>query len=72
MSRPNLYNDRYQAELAAQNAMQAAAKTLAATPDGTNSITGKDTFLVVRADSGQGTPASLITLPNPLLEVVQR
>jgi type II secretory pathway pseudopilin PulG len=51
------YNDRYQAELAAQNAMQAAAKTLAATPDGTNSITGKDTFLVVRADSGQGTPA---------------
>jgi len=44
------YNNRYQAELAAQNALQAAAKTLAATPTGTNSITGTDTFLVVRAD----------------------
>src|SRR5205823_6902883 len=31
--------------------LQAAAKTFAATPTGTTSITGKDTFLVVRADS---------------------
>src|SRR5947207_4449503 len=44
------YTNRYQAELAAQNGLQAAAKTLAATPTGTNSITGTDTFLVVRAD----------------------
>jgi Tfp pilus assembly protein FimT len=44
------YNNRYQAELAVQNGLQAAAKTLAATPTGTNSITGTDTFLVVRAD----------------------
>lgn len=44
------YNNRYQAELAAQNGLQAAAKTLAATPTGPSSITGTDTFLVVRAD----------------------
>ena len=44
------YNNRYQAELAVQNGLQAAAKTFAATPDGTNPLTGKDTFLVVRAD----------------------
>src|SRR4029453_8816037 len=44
------YTNRYQAELAVQNGLQAAAKTLAATPTGTNSITGADTFLVVRAD----------------------
>src|SRR5207248_11431610 len=45
------YTNRYQAELAVQNGLQAAAKTFAATPTGTTSITGKDTFLVVRADS---------------------
>src|SRR5438876_9021614 len=44
------YSSRYQAELATQNGLQAASKTLAATPTGTSSITGKDTFLVVRAD----------------------
>jgi len=44
------YSNRYQADLAAQNGLQAAAKTLVATPTGTTSITGKDTFLVVRAD----------------------
>jgi hypothetical protein len=44
------YNNRYQAELAVQNGLQAAAKTFAATPNGTNPVTGKDTFLVVRAD----------------------
>jgi hypothetical protein len=44
------YSSRYQADLAAQNGLQAAAKTLLATPDGTNPVTGKDTFLVVRAD----------------------
>ena len=44
------YNDRYRADLAAQNGLQAAAKTLAASPNGANSVTGKDTFLVVRAD----------------------
>jgi hypothetical protein len=44
------YNSRYQADLAVQNGLQAAAKTLAASPNGTNPVTGKDTFLVVRAD----------------------
>jgi hypothetical protein len=44
------YSSRYQADLAVQNGLQAAAKTLAATPTGTASITGKDTFVVVRAD----------------------
>jgi hypothetical protein len=44
------YNSRYQADLAVQNGLQAAAKTLAASPNGTSPVTGKDTFLVVRAD----------------------
>src|SRR5438270_4189251 len=44
------YNNRYQAELAVQNGLQAAAKASAPTPTGTSSITGTDTFLVVRAD----------------------
>ena len=44
------YNNRYQADLAAQNGLQAASKTLAASPNGANSVTGKDTFLIVRAD----------------------
>ena len=47
------YSGRYQADLAVQNGLQAAAKTLAATPTGTSSITGKDTFLVVRVDGTQ-------------------
>ena len=44
------YNSRYQADLAVQNGLQAAAKTLAASPNATSPVTGKDTFLVVRAD----------------------
>jgi hypothetical protein len=44
------YNSRYQADLAVQNGLQAAAKTLAASPNGTNPATATDTFLVVRAD----------------------
>src|SRR5215813_14503566 len=44
------YNTRYQADLAVQNGLQAAAKTLAASPNGTNPATAQDTFLVVRAD----------------------
>src|SRR5205823_11524845 len=44
------YNSRYQADLAVQNGLQAAAKTLAASPNGTTPVTGKDTFLIVRAD----------------------
>jgi type II secretory pathway pseudopilin PulG len=62
------YNNRYQAELAAQNALQAAAKTLAATPTGTNSITGTDTFLVVRADGppdANGNKAAYYYLSQP-------
>jgi Putative Ig domain len=62
------YTNRYQAELAAQNGLQAAAKTLAATPTGTNSITGTDTFLVVRADGpadGNGNKPAYYYLANP-------
>jgi Tfp pilus assembly protein FimT len=44
------YEDRYQAELAAQNGLEAAKQTLVASPNITNSITGTDTFLVARAD----------------------
>src|SRR5438552_2570903 len=44
------YSSRYQAELATQNGLQAASKTLAASPNGTSPVTGKDTFLVVRAN----------------------
>src|SRR3954451_8539755 len=44
------YESRYQAELAAQNGLEAVKHTLAASPDLTNSVTGTDTFLVVRAD----------------------
>jgi hypothetical protein len=44
------YNDRYQAELAVKNGLQAAAKTLVASPTMATSVTGQDTFLVVRAD----------------------
>src|SRR6266496_1319320 len=62
------YTNRYQAELAAQNGLQAAAKTLAATPTGTSSITGTDTFLVVRADGpadANGNKAAYYYLSQP-------
>jgi hypothetical protein len=62
------YSSRYQADLAAQNGLQAAAKTLAATPTGTSSITGKDTFLVVRADGpadANGNKAAYYYLAEP-------
>src|SRR5438874_12238554 len=62
------YNNRYQAELAVQNGLQAAAKTLAATPTGTNSITGTDTFLVARADGpadANGSKAAYYYLSQP-------
>jgi cell division septation protein DedD len=51
------YEDRYQAELAAQNGLEAAKQTLVVTPVPSPfpspvpaSITAQDTFLVVRAD----------------------
>src|SRR5437762_1913181 len=62
------YTNRYQAELAVQNGLQAAAKTLAATPTGTSSITGTDTFLVVRADGpadATGNKAAYYYLSQP-------
>jgi hypothetical protein len=62
------YNNHYQAELAVQNGLQAAAKTLAATPTGTNSITGTDAFLVVRADGApdaNGNKAAYYYLAQP-------
>jgi hypothetical protein len=50
------YNDRYQADLAAQNGLEAVKKTLVTSPSASlpppASATSTDTFLVVRADSG--------------------
>src|SRR5438132_10017546 len=62
------YSSRYQADLAAQNGLQAAAKTLAASPNGANSVTGKDTFLIVRADGppdANGNKAAYYYLAQP-------
>src|SRR5262249_43419333 len=62
------YTNRYQAELAAQNGLQAAAKTLAASPTGTGSITGTDTFLIVRPDApadANGNKAAYYYLAQP-------
>src|SRR5438132_5202940 len=62
------YNSRYQADLATQNGLQAAAKTLAASPNGTTPVTGKDTFLVVRADGpadANGNRAAYYYLAQP-------
>src|SRR5215471_10878350 len=62
------YNSRYQADLAVQNGLQAAAKTLAASPNGTSPATGTDTFLVVRADGpadGNGNKAPYYYLAQP-------
>src|SRR5436190_22884117 len=42
--------DRYQAELAAQSALEAAKKALAASPAASTSVTADDAFLVLRAD----------------------
>ena len=50
------YNDRYQADLAAQNGLEAVKKTLVTSPGALPSqspASATDTFLVVRAD---GTP----------------
>src|SRR5438094_46731 len=51
------YSSRYQADLAVQNGLQAAAKTLTAAPfpapvpaNFNATVTGNDAFLVVRAD----------------------
>jgi hypothetical protein len=62
------YSNRYQADLAVQNGLQAAAKTLVATPNGTSPLTGKDTFLVVRADGpadANGNKAAYYYLAQP-------
>jgi hypothetical protein len=46
-------DDRYQAELATQNGLEAAKKTLVASPNGATAITADDNFLVFRADGTQ-------------------
>jgi Tfp pilus assembly protein PilX len=65
------YNSRYQADLAAQNGLQAAAKTLAGTafpspvPANFNpTVTANDAFLVVCADNVQGAACAHKT-PGP-------
>ena len=69
------YSSRYQADLAAQNGLQAAAKTLAAAPfpspvpvNFNATATGNDAFLIVRADGpadGNGNRASYYYLAQP-------
>jgi hypothetical protein len=69
------YTSRYQADLAAQNGLQAAAKTLAAAPfpspvpvNFNATATGNDAFLIVRADGpadGNGNRASYYYLAQP-------
>jgi Tfp pilus assembly protein PilX len=69
------YTARYQAELAAQNGLQAAMKTLAAAPfpspvpaNFNTTVTGNDAFLVVRADGqadANGNRASYYFLAQP-------
>src|SRR6266513_741130 len=69
------YNNRYQAELATQNGLQAAAKTLAAAPfpspvptSFNATATGNDTSLVVRADGradANGNRAAYYYLAQP-------
>src|SRR2546423_4549566 len=48
------YNFRFQAEIAVQNALEAAKKALIASPSATTSVTADDTFLVLRVDGTQG------------------
>lgn len=45
--------DRYQAEIAVQNGLEAAKKALMASPTAANSVTNDDTFLVLRVDGSQ-------------------
>lgn len=47
------YSNRYRAELAVQNGLEAAKKVLAASPTAANAVTADDTFLVLRADGHQ-------------------
>ena len=54
--------DRYQAELAVQNGLEAAKKTLIASPTAATSLTKDDTFLVVRVDA----PAVPVTPAAPV------
>src|SRR5437660_142272 len=54
------YNDRYQADLAAQNGLEAFKKTLAAPPVSSAApITQSDTFLVVRVDGTQSNSSGI-------------
>jgi len=69
------YSSRYQADLATQNGLQAAAKTLAAAPfpspvpvNFSATVTGNDSFLVVRADgpaNANGNKAAYYYLAQP-------
>ena len=69
------YSSRYQADLATQNGLQAAAKTLAAAPfpspvpvNFNATVTGNDAFLVVRADGptdANGNKAAYYYLAQP-------
>lgn len=53
------YDDRYQAEIAAQNGLEAAKQALMGSPNRSTGtpVTETDNFVVVRADAGPGKPA---------------
>src|SRR5437763_13768289 len=55
-------SDRFQAELAVQNGLEAVKKALIASPNAATSLTANDTFLVVRVDA----PAMPITPAPPI------
>ena len=57
------YHYRYEAEIAAQNGLEAAKKALIASPTAATSLTKDDTFLVVRVDAPSVpiTPAAPVT-----------
>lgn len=46
-------DDRYHAELAVQNGLEASKKALLASPDAASAVTKDDTFLVLRANGNQ-------------------
>src|ERR1035437_210017 len=46
-------DDRFKAEVAAQNGLEAAKKALVASPSAANSVTADDAFVVLRVDGTQ-------------------
>ncbi len=58
-------DDRFKAEVAAQNGLEAAKKTLNASPNAAGSITADDNFLVVRIDAPAASPSPAAPSSTP-------